>query len=161
MPDLTGRVRKHGSDDLQSDETILKSLVGQPPGSKARKLKMTGLGPSAIRLKGLAHIGADQVLALNKQIENAVANRIPKQGVYITLTDVRMLVHTTTKLGNPKKLVASYSFEEISGVRVDNPNIGDGEVFVQYFDDSVTNLLMVTSQEPEEFVDAWNQVRLT
>ena len=161
MPDLTGRVRKHGSGDLQSDETILKSLVGQPPGSKARALNTVRLAPGMILPRGLSDIGADQVLALNKQIENAVANRIPKQNVYITLTDLRMLVHTTTKLGKPKDLVASYSFEEISGVRLDNPKIGDGQVFVQYFDDSITNLLMVTRQNPEEFVDAWNQVRLT
>ena len=92
MPDLTGRVRKHCSKDLEPNETIVKSLVGQPPGSKARRLNTVRLGVEMILPKGLSDIGADQVLVWNAAIENPLADRVPKRNVYITLTSERMLV---------------------------------------------------------------------
>ncbi|NND76170.1 MAG: hypothetical protein HKN44_14295 [Ilumatobacter sp.] len=159
MPDLTGRVRKHRGNDLEPDETIVKSLVGQPPGSKARRLNTVRLGVGTILPTGLSDIGADQILVWNAAIENPLADRVPRRNVYITLTSQRMLVHTTTALGKPKELACSYAHDEIAGVRVDNPKIGDGEVFVQYADDSITNLLMVTNQKPDEFVDAWHVIQ--
>ena len=157
MPDLTRRVRKHRASDLRSGENVLRSLFGQPPGSKTRTLNSyagEAIGASGRRIGDPLDLTGKQVAAWNAQFDNPLSSRIPTRNVYITLTDQRLLVHTATVLGKPKKLVAEFALEELKNVRIEKGT--DPEVFVTYVDDSVTSLVMLSNQKPDEFAEAWH-----
>ena len=156
MPDLTSRVRKHRAADLRNGENILRSLVGQPPGSKARAFNTAAgeaIGASGRPVGNPLDLTGKQVSAWNAQIDDPLSGRIPTRNVYITLTDQRLIVHTATVLGKPKKLVAEFALEELKDVRIEEGR--DTEVFVTYVDDSVTSLVMLSNQKPDEFAEAW------
>jgi hypothetical protein len=157
VPDLTSRVRKHRASDLRSGENILRSLVGQPLGSKARALNTVAgeaIGASGRPIGNPLDLTGKQVAAWNAQLDNPLSGRIPTRNVYITLTDQRLLAHTATVLGKPKALVAEFALEELKDVRIEDGT--NPEVFVTYVDDSVTSLVMLPNQKPDEFAEAWH-----
>jgi|GEM_PF-3325201 len=155
MPNLTGRVVKNRSADLREGEEIVRSLVGQPPGSKARKLNHIAEVAVTISSKD---ISGGQVLAWNEKIDNPLADRVPKQNVYLTITTQRLLVHTASGLGKPKDLAAEFELDDVANVRLDPTSRGK-EAFVHYSDESITNIAMVSPQKPDEFVAAFEQVK--
>ena len=160
MPDLTGRVRKHGAKDLGDGEEILRSIVGQPPGSKARKFNVA----AEWAIEGVdkpgqpIDVNGSSVLAWNAEIEDPLAERVPKQNVYVTLTNQRLIVHSASTLGKPKELVAEFGHDEVASMHVIEKRMDPGEFVVIYADDSITNLDMQTRQGPEEMVAAWERI---
>lgn len=91
-------------------------------------------------------------------VENPLADRVPKQNVYVTLTNQRLIVHSASTLGKPKDLVAEFGHDEIASMHVIKKKLDPGEFVVIYADDSITNLDMQTRQGPEEMVAAWESV---
>ncbi len=161
MADLTWRVKKHRASDLREGEEYLKSIVGQPPGSKARAVTTAAEGhfvrPERTHLSEWDKSGK-AVAAHNASIDDPLVDRVPTQNVYVTLTNQRMTVHTANLLGKPKDLVAEFSHDEIADVLYKKLPVDPGEVYVVFSDESVLNLDMQTRQDPDALLAAWDSL---
>lgn len=150
MPDFTKRVARRAAGILEAGETVLRSVVAQPPGSLTRGINEPGgsvvSGVREGRRGKREHAGE----------AGGLAGTIPPQNVYLTLTDRRMLVHTMSWVGSPADLVATLDLGRIARMTLE-PGRSGGTLTVAFADGTSIDFLVVNSQHPREFLAVWNE----
>jgi hypothetical protein len=151
MPNFTKRVARRAAGDLAAGETVLRAVVGQPPGSLTRGINE----PRGNLVSGLREGRRSKRERAGGSAGLAAA--VPPQNVYLTLTDRRLLVHTMTVLGSPKGLAAAFALDRVARVTLESRR-NRGNLLVAFTDGTSVDFLVVPSQHPEEFLAVWERL---
>jgi hypothetical protein len=149
MPNFTKRVARRAAGDLEAGETVLRAVVGQPPGSLTRGINEPGGNLVSGLREGRRSRRAGGTAGL--------AAAVPPQNVYLTLTDRRLLVHTMTVLGSPKGLAAAFALDRVARVTLESGR-NRGNLLVAFTDGTSVDFLVVPSQHPKEFLAVWERL---
>jgi hypothetical protein len=148
VPDFTRRVAKRITGDLHPGEQVVRSLVVHPPGSMTRGITEAG---DAVRGIHRAH----KERARHDEEAAGMAARIPARGIFLTVTDVRLLVHGLSKVGTVGEVITEFRFGDVARMSFDAGRFGSGALDVEFADGSAVDFFVAQRQRPQEFVDAF------
>ncbi len=151
MVDFTKKVLKHATETLEPGEQVLHSGVITPRGAVSRQAVAGGVG-------GL--IGVGIAAAMNKRAgekasegapQGSWADQFPKQKVYLSVTDRRLVVHAFGEgLGRPKELLGWIPREAVSGVQGSKGRIAH-PCTLHFSDGSTYDIDVMKGGKPEVF----------
>ena len=150
MVDFTKKVHKHAMDTLEPGEQLLHSSVITPRGAVSRQAVAGGVG-------GLVGIGIAAAIDKKKNKgateapQGSWADQFPKQKVYLSITDRRLVVHKFGEgLGRPKELLGWIPRDAVAGFQGTKGRIAHA-CTLAFSDGSTYDIDVMKGGKPEVF----------
>lgn len=147
MRDYTPKVSEQAVDLLAPGEAIFRSVIGNPEGSFLAAVN-----------RGKTVQAATVAASREREPTEGLAARIPQKSGYVTLTDRRLLVFGTTRMGKVDRILAEFRLDEVAALRSEKAGFKKHQLTMEFVDGSAFRFLIIQNQQPDDLVEEFSRL---
>ena len=154
MVDIAKKVRKHAAETLEPGEQVIEAAIISPRGAATRQAVAGGVG-GLVGMGIAAAIDKKNNSGAPEAPQGSWADQFPKQKVFLTITDRRVVVHKFGEMsGRPKELLGWIPRDAVAGMQVEKGKVAHKGV-IGFTDGSVYEIdILRGGGEPDRLTRA-------